>query len=77
MFGCLRMLCIGGSLCLLLALLTMTISAESAEKFYAAAYGLSPHVFVSVLVTNSLHALPNFLGYLEGLDYPKDRISLW
>ncbi|CAI8006303.1 Procollagen galactosyltransferase 1 [Geodia barretti] len=55
----------------------MTISAESAEKFYAAAYGLSPHVFVSVLVTNSLHALPNFLGYLEGLDYPKDRISLW
>ncbi|XP_064395723.1 procollagen galactosyltransferase 2-like isoform X3 [Halichondria panicea] len=21
--------------------------------------------------------LPNFLGYLENLDYPKDRISLW
>ncbi|CAI8006304.1 Procollagen galactosyltransferase 1 [Geodia barretti] len=50
---------------------------ESADKFYEAAYGLPPHVFVSVLLTNSLHALPNFLGYLERLDYPKDRISLW
>ena len=52
-------------------------AAESADKFYEAAYGLMPHVFVSVLLTNSLHTLPNFLGYLERLDYPKDRISLW
>jgi collagen beta-1,O-galactosyltransferase len=39
--------------------------------------GLAPHVFISVLVRNSMHVLPNFFGYLEGLDYPKDRISVW
>ena len=39
--------------------------------------GLAPHVFISVLVTNSMHLMRNFFGYLEGLDYPKDRISVW
>ena len=55
----------------------VAIKADSAEKFYAAVEGLAPHVFISVLVRNSMHALPNFFGYLEGLDYPKDRISVW
>ena len=53
------------------------VQADSAEKFYAVVEGLAPHVFISVLVTNSMHALPNFFGYLEGLEYPKDRISVW
>ena len=36
-----------------------------------------PSVFLAILARNSAHMLPNFLGYLENLDYPKDRISLW
>ena len=71
-----RLLWLSYSFCLLSALVRI-IQADSAEKFYAIVEGLAPHVFISVLVTNSMHALPNFLGYLEGLDYPKDRISVW
>ena len=37
----------------------------------------APHVFVSILARNSAHLLPNFFGYLEHLDYPKNRISVW
>jgi len=36
-----------------------------------------PHVFVSSLARNSAHLLPNFFGYLEHLDYPKNRMSVW
>ncbi|XP_064395514.1 procollagen galactosyltransferase 2-like isoform X2 [Halichondria panicea] len=36
-----------------------------------------PSVFLAILARNSAHMLPNFFGYLENLDYPKDRISLW
>ena len=38
---------------------------------------VAPHVFISVLVRNRAYVLPNFFGYLENLDYPKDRISVW
>ena len=34
-------------------------------------------VFLAILARNSAHLLPNFLGYVERLDYPKDRISVW
>lgn len=37
----------------------------------------SPTVVVAVLVRNKAHTLPWFLGQLELLDYPKDRITLW
>ena len=37
----------------------------------------SPHVFVALQTRNSAHLLPNFFGYLENLDYPKKRISVW
>jgi len=36
-----------------------------------------PHVFVVILARNQAHTLRNFLGYLEGLDYPNQRISIW
>lgn len=38
---------------------------------------LMPTVFVAILVRNKEHTLPYFFGYLERLDYPKNRISLW
>ncbi|XP_023930277.1 procollagen galactosyltransferase 1 isoform X1 [Lingula anatina] len=36
-----------------------------------------PTVMISILARNKAHALPHFLGHLEDLDYPKDRIALW
>lgn len=38
---------------------------------------LRPTVVVAFLVRNKAHTLPWFLGHLEMLAYPKDRISLW
>ena len=39
--------------------------------------GDAPHVFVALQARNCAHLLPNFFGYLENLDYPKKRISVW
>lgn len=36
-----------------------------------------PTVLISIIARNSAHLLPNWLGYLENLDYPKKRISIW
>lgn len=38
---------------------------------------LQPCVMVALLVRNKAHVLPYSLYYLEQLDYPKHRISLW
>lgn len=36
-----------------------------------------PTVFIPLLARNKAHSLPTFLAYLENLNYPKDRITLW
>ncbi|XP_063172246.1 inactive glycosyltransferase 25 family member 3 [Candoia aspera] len=36
-----------------------------------------PTVVVAVLARNAQHSLPHYLGALERLDYPAERISLW
>lgn len=38
---------------------------------------LMPTVMVAVLARNAAHSLPYYLGCIERLDYPKDRIALW
>ncbi|KTF73892.1 hypothetical protein cypCar_00023759 [Cyprinus carpio] len=38
---------------------------------------LKPKVVIAALARNSEHSLPYFLGCIERLDYPKDRISIW
>ncbi|XP_077460689.1 procollagen galactosyltransferase 1 [Stigmatopora argus] len=38
---------------------------------------LAPRVVVALICRNSAHSLPLFLGALERLSYPKDRIALW
>lgn len=37
----------------------------------------APLVMVGVLARNTAHTLPNFLGYLESVDYPKHRMKIW
>lgn len=36
-----------------------------------------PEVMLAILARNTAHTLPNFLGYVENLDYPKHKISVW
>lgn len=59
-----------------------TFSAES--KISDVVYNLSeetevkqPSVFLAIIARNAAHLLPNWLGYIENLDYPKNRISVW
>ena len=36
-----------------------------------------PTVLIPLLIRNKAHILPYFLNYLQNLNYPKDRISIW
>lgn len=36
-----------------------------------------PTVVIAILARNTAHSLPYYLGALERLNYPKDRITLW
>lgn len=36
-----------------------------------------PTLVIVTLFRNKAHTLPYFFTYLEQLDYPKERISLW
>uniref|UniRef100_A0AAQ6AHH3 procollagen galactosyltransferase n=1 Tax=Amphiprion ocellaris TaxID=80972 RepID=A0AAQ6AHH3_AMPOC len=38
---------------------------------------LAPRVVIALVCRNSAHSLPLFLGAVERLNYPKDRIALW
>ncbi|GFO17746.1 glycosyltransferase 25 family member 1 [Plakobranchus ocellatus] len=48
----------------------MLANAQTGKK-------LLPTVVIATLVRNKAHTLPWFLGLIETLDYPKDRIALW
>lgn len=36
-----------------------------------------PTVVIAVIARNAAHSLPHYLGALERLNYPKERISVW
>lgn len=36
-----------------------------------------PTVVIATLIRNKGHSLPYFFSAINGLDYPKDRISIW
>ncbi|XP_028268833.1 procollagen galactosyltransferase 1 [Parambassis ranga] len=38
---------------------------------------LAPRVLLALICRNSEHSLPYFLGTIERLNYPKDRMALW
>uniref|UniRef100_A0AAQ5X9S0 Glycosyl transferase family 25 domain-containing protein n=1 Tax=Amphiprion ocellaris TaxID=80972 RepID=A0AAQ5X9S0_AMPOC len=38
---------------------------------------LKPTVLITILARNAQHSLPHFLGCIDRLDYPKDRIAIW
>lgn len=57
---------------LICALLTLAVEGNG-SKYET----LDPTITVSILARNAAANLPWFLGSLEKLDYPKDRISIW
>uniref|UniRef100_A0A7N9B1H9 Cerebral endothelial cell adhesion molecule n=1 Tax=Mastacembelus armatus TaxID=205130 RepID=A0A7N9B1H9_9TELE len=47
------------------------------EKYPEESKMQSPTVVIAIIARNTAHSLPYYLGALERLDYPKDRISVW
>ncbi|XP_068608749.1 procollagen galactosyltransferase 2 [Brachionichthys hirsutus] len=62
---------------LLGAQLFPTESYFSEERYQDESKIQSPTVVVAILARNSAHSLPYYLGALERLNYPKNRISVW
>eukprot|EP00111_Clytia_hemisphaerica_P009761 TCONS_00028618-protein len=46
------------------------------QEYNREAFLKPPSVFLSIISRNEEHTLPTYLGYIEKLDYPKDRISI-
>ncbi len=46
-----------------------SVDANETEKY--------PTLVIVTLFRNKAHTLPYFFTYLEQLDYPKERITLW
>ncbi|XP_072536894.1 procollagen galactosyltransferase 2 [Salminus brasiliensis] len=38
---------------------------------------LKPKVLIAIVARNAAHSLPHYLGCIENLDYPKERIAIW
>lgn len=38
---------------------------------------LSPKVMIAIVARNAAHSLPHYLGCLEKLEYPRERIAIW
>ena len=72
------------NLCLISLLFTSLQISTADSKISDVVYNLSkesavrePSVFLAIIARNAAHLLPNWLGYIENLDYPKNRISVW
>lgn len=38
---------------------------------------LKPKVMIAIVARNAAHSLPYYLGCIERLEYPKERIAIW
>ena len=63
-------------LCLVAPQLVLCESGEGGEVEGGSSQQ-SPLVMVSILARNTAHTLPNVLGSLEHMDYPKHRMKIW
>uniref|UniRef100_A0A3B4T3J2 Cerebral endothelial cell adhesion molecule n=1 Tax=Seriola dumerili TaxID=41447 RepID=A0A3B4T3J2_SERDU len=63
-----------------LVLAAFVFQAESyfsEEKYPEESKMQPPTVVIAIIARNAAHSLPYYLGALERLNYPKDRISVW
>ncbi|XP_072130390.1 procollagen galactosyltransferase 2-like [Mobula birostris] len=66
-------------ICLVLSL-TATAGNEGyfpEEKLASESALQRPKVLLAIIARNAAHTLPHYLGCIDRLDYPKDRIALW
>ncbi|ESO96194.1 hypothetical protein LOTGIDRAFT_231876 [Lottia gigantea] len=67
----------------ILYLCCVVVSLMVIEQIFQGCHSLEdkevhpPTVLIAFLVRNKAHTLPWFLGHIEKLDYPKNRITLW
>uniref|UniRef100_A0A8C3AMT5 procollagen galactosyltransferase n=1 Tax=Cyclopterus lumpus TaxID=8103 RepID=A0A8C3AMT5_CYCLU len=73
-----------GLACLPAALLALLLSGCAPARAYFAEERwspesplLAPRVLLALICRNSEHSLPYFLGTIERLNYPKERMALW
>uniref|UniRef100_A0A670YM05 Glycosyltransferase 2-like domain-containing protein n=1 Tax=Pseudonaja textilis TaxID=8673 RepID=A0A670YM05_PSETE len=62
---------------LLLLLLLLLSSSSELEGTLEEEEEELPTVVVAILARNAQHSLPHYLGALERLDYPAERIFIW
>lgn len=56
---------------------TEDLITEPVEPVLPESLLLKPKVLLSILARNAEHSLPYFLGCIDRLEYPKDRIAIW
>ncbi|MEQ2211629.1 hypothetical protein XENOCAPTIV_009759 [Xenoophorus captivus] len=59
---------LGGVVCELVTLVQEQVKPESPV--------LPPKVMIAILARNAAHSLPHYLGCIERLEYPKERIAI-
>lgn len=62
---------------LLIALLPRTLCYFSEENHAEESEVQAPTLVIAIIARNTAHSLPYYLGALERLHYPKERISIW
>uniref|UniRef100_A0A3B3WZA0 Glycosyl transferase family 25 domain-containing protein n=1 Tax=Poecilia mexicana TaxID=48701 RepID=A0A3B3WZA0_9TELE len=63
---------------LVVAALTSRAACYFIEEKFPEESGMQPPtVVIAIIARNAAHSLPYYLGALERLNYPKDRISVW
>ncbi|XP_060602538.1 procollagen galactosyltransferase 1-like isoform X2 [Ruditapes philippinarum] len=65
------------SLVIIVAILSTHCNGNNSEHQHIEEEQSLPTVFVAILVRNKAHTLPWFLGHLELINYPKEKIALW
>ncbi|XP_047655886.1 procollagen galactosyltransferase 2 [Tachysurus fulvidraco] len=66
-----------GVLCALLCALMCVPVDEDLDPVRPESAVLKPRVMIAVLARNSAHSLPHFLGCIDRLEYPKERMAIW
>lgn len=61
-----------------LGALVFQVQCYFSEEKYPEESKMQPStVIIAIIARNAAHSLPYYLGALEKLNYPKDRISVW
>ncbi|XP_056143431.1 procollagen galactosyltransferase 1 [Lampris incognitus] len=68
---------LSASLSLTLLCCTTTRGYFAEERWSPESALLAPRVLLAVICRNAEHSLPHFLGTVERLNYPRDRMAVW